>query len=98
MRGFTESMRAKKYVQSHTVSEDAGKGIREPSAGMKVTYDGITEVWWVTLEDFGGGGVVEARAEAARALKEDIPNLSTSSTHRSPDRRARTSTTPSSPS
>ncbi|HWX12168.1 MAG TPA: EthD domain-containing protein, partial [Trinickia sp.] len=28
VRSFAKSMRAKKYVQSHTVHEDAGKGIR----------------------------------------------------------------------
>ena len=58
VRGFAKSMRAKKYVQSHTVSEDAGKQIRDTRPGMKETYDGITEVWWDTLEDFSGGGAV----------------------------------------
>ena len=71
VRGFAKSMRAKKYVQSHTVHEDAGKQIRTTRPKMKETYDGITEVWWDTLEDFSGGGVVQERAEAARALLED---------------------------
>ncbi|MFZ2060775.1 MAG: EthD domain-containing protein [Candidatus Binatus sp.] len=71
VRSFAKSMRAKKYVQSHTVSEDAGKQIRNTRPGMKQTYDGITEVWWDTLEDFSGGGAVQERAEAARALLED---------------------------
>jgi uncharacterized protein (TIGR02118 family) len=71
VRGFAKSMRAKKYVQSHTVSEDAGKQIRNTRPKMKETYDGITEVWWDSLEDFGSGGAVEERAEAARALLED---------------------------
>ena len=71
VRGFAKSMRAKKYVQSHTVFEDEGKQIRDTRPKMKETYDGITEVWWDTLEDFSGGGVVQERAEAARALLED---------------------------
>ena len=71
VRGFAKSMRAKKYVQSHTVFEDAGKQIRNTRPKMADTYDGITEVWWDTLEDFSGGGVVQERAEAARALLED---------------------------
>ncbi|MGB8682486.1 MAG: EthD domain-containing protein [Candidatus Binatus sp.] len=71
VRGFAKSMRAKKYVQSHTVSEDAGKQIRNTRPKMKETYDGITEVWWDSLEDFSSGGAVEERAEAARALLED---------------------------
>jgi uncharacterized protein (TIGR02118 family) len=71
VRSFAKSMRAKKYVQSHTVSEDAGKQIRGTRPKMKETYDGITEVWWDSLEDFSGGGAVQDRAEAARALLED---------------------------
>jgi hypothetical protein len=71
VRGFAKSMRAKKYVQSHTVHEDAGKQIRDTRPKMKETCDGITEVWWDTLEDFSGGSAVQERAEAARALLED---------------------------
>ena len=71
VRGFAKSMRAKKYVQSHTVHEDAGKQIRTTRPGMKETYDGITEVWWDTLEDFNSGGDAKERAEAARSLLED---------------------------
>ena len=71
VRSFAKAMRAKKYVQSHTVSEDAGKGIRGTRPGMKNTYDGITEVWWDSLEDFSGGDGPKDGAEAARALLED---------------------------
>ncbi len=71
VRGFAKSMRAKKYVQSHTVHEDVGKQIRTTRPKMKDTYDGITEVWWDSLEDFSGGSAVQERAEAARALLED---------------------------
>ena len=71
VRGFAKSMRAKKYVQSHTISEDAGKQIRNTRPKMKDTYDGITEVWWDSLEDFSGGGSVKDGAEAARALLAD---------------------------
>ena len=35
VRSFAKSMRAKKYVQSHTVSEDAGKQIRNTRPKMK---------------------------------------------------------------
>jgi hypothetical protein len=71
VRGFAKSMRAKKYVQSHTIAEDAGKQIRSTRPKMYETADGITEVWWDTIEDFSGGGAVQERAEAARALLED---------------------------
>ncbi len=71
VRGFAKAMRAKKYVQSHTVFEDAGKQIRDTRPKMTETYEGITEVWWDTLEDFSSGGDPTERAEAARALLED---------------------------
>jgi hypothetical protein len=70
VRGFAKSMRAKKYVQSHTVFEDAGREIRG-TRKMTETYDGITEVWWDTLEDFNSGGDAAERARAARTLLED---------------------------
>jgi uncharacterized protein (TIGR02118 family) len=75
VRGFAKSMRAKKYVQSHTVHEDAGQQIRSTRPKMKETYDGITEVWWDSLEDFSGGSAIQERAEAARALLEDESNF-----------------------
>src|SRR5580704_7348119 len=68
VRSFAKAMRAKKYVQSHTVSEDAGKQIRGTRAKMTETYGRNTEVWWDRLEEFSGGGAVQERAEAARAL------------------------------
>jgi uncharacterized protein (TIGR02118 family) len=70
VRGFAKGMRAKKYVQSHTVFEDVGKQIRG-TRKMLETYDGITEVWWDSLEDFNSGGDSEERQKAARALLED---------------------------
>lgn len=71
VRSFAKAMGAKKYVQSHTVSEDTGAQIRAARPGMTETYDGITEVWWETLEEFASGGDPARRAEAARALLED---------------------------
>lgn len=71
VRSFAESMRAKKYVQSHTVSEDAGKAIRATRPKMKETYDGITEVWWDSLEDFSTAADPKDGPQAARALLED---------------------------
>jgi uncharacterized protein (TIGR02118 family) len=70
VRSFAKSMRAKKYVQSHTVSEDAGKAIRA-TRKMKETYDGITEVWWDSLEDFSTVADPKDGPQAARALLED---------------------------
>ncbi len=71
VRSFAKAMRARKYVQSHTVLEDAGRQIRATRPRMTETYDGITEVWWDTLEDFSSVTDPNDRTEAARALLED---------------------------
>jgi len=70
VRSFAKAMRARKYVQSHTAFEDAGKQIRA-TRNMTETYDGITEVWWDSIEDFSSGGDPKEREKAAQALLED---------------------------
>ncbi len=70
VRKFAEAIKAKKYVQSHTVAPDmnqmfrAGRGLAEP-------YDGITEVWWEDLESLKAGMESEVGREAHEALMED---------------------------
>ncbi len=44
------AMRAKKYVQSHTVDTPLNEGLRN-SRGMMPEYDGIAEVWFESEED-----------------------------------------------
>ena len=43
-------MRAKKYVQSHTVDTPLNEGMRS-SRGMLPEYDGVAEVWFASEED-----------------------------------------------
>ena len=58
----------KRYVQSHTLIGEATDNVRA-SRGSKEPYDGITEVWFESLEDLAGGG--EAAMDAAIQLYED---------------------------
>ena len=58
----------KRYVQSHTLHGPASDGLRA-SRGAKAPYDGITEVWFESVEAMGAGG--PGSLEAARALYED---------------------------
>jgi len=71
VRSFAKSIGAKKYVQSHTIHEEAGSQIRSTRPKMKDTCDGVTEVWWDSLEDFTQVADPEEGAKAARALLED---------------------------
>lgn len=58
----------KRYVQSHTLSDDVNDPLRE-QRGTGEPYDGITEVWFDSLEAMAGRG--RDAAEAARRLHED---------------------------
>ena len=55
-------MRAKRYVQSHTISSPLNDGMRE-SRGLAPEYDGVAEVWFESeadlLEAMGSEGMQE---------------------------------------
>ena len=70
VRKFAEAIKAKKYVQSHTVAPDMNQMFRE-GRGLAEPYDGITEVWWEDLESLKAGMESEAGREAHQALMED---------------------------
>ena len=58
----------KRYVQSHTIPGEPSEMLRA-SRGAKPPYDGITEIWFDSLESLGASG--EAGLDAARRLFED---------------------------
>jgi uncharacterized protein (TIGR02118 family) len=58
----------KRYVQSHTIPGEASEMLRA-SRGAKPAYDGITEIWFDSLEALGASG--EDGVAAARQLYED---------------------------
>ncbi|MFK7895987.1 MAG: EthD domain-containing protein [Myxococcota bacterium] len=59
----------KRYVQSHTLSEEVNAGL-QASRGTAESYDGITEVWFDSLESMGAYES-EASIAAAQKLFED---------------------------
>jgi uncharacterized protein (TIGR02118 family) len=59
----------KRYVQSHTLPDAVNEPVRS-SRGAGEAYDGITEVWFDSLETMGAGDSAEA-IDAARQLLED---------------------------
>jgi uncharacterized protein (TIGR02118 family) len=58
----------KRYVQSHTIPGAPSEMMRA-SRGAGPAYDGITEVWFDSLEALGASG--ESGITAARRLYED---------------------------
>ena len=44
------AMRAKRYVQSHTIETPLNEGMKS-SRGLQPAYDGVAEVWFESEED-----------------------------------------------
>lgn len=70
VRSFAEAMRASRYVQSHTISEDIGTAFRQ-ARGVKSTYDGVAEVWWESLEAMIAIASNEKGLDAVRTMMHD---------------------------
>ena len=70
VESFAEALRARRYVQSHTLDTELNRQLTE-GRGMASPYDGITEVWWDSLEDLRAAFGSEPGAAASRALMED---------------------------
>ncbi|WP_439817907.1 EthD domain-containing protein [Zavarzinia sp. CC-PAN008] len=68
--GVARTIRATKYVQSHTIDTPFNEALRAPR-GMLPPVAGITEVWWDSVEDFQAGSATPEGQEAARMLAED---------------------------
>ena len=64
----------KRYVQSHTLAGAVGDAVQaglRASRGTMEPYDGITEVWFDSLESMGGGSGEAARAAGQRLLEDE---------------------------
>lgn len=64
------AMRARKYVQSHTCAPEVNQ-IFLASRGLAPAFDGITEVWWDSIEDLKEAMASPEGAEAMAKLMED---------------------------
>ena len=67
-------MRAKKYVQSHTIETPLNEGMRT-SRGMLPEYDGVAEVWFESEEDLMEGMSSPEGQELSAALLKDEANF-----------------------
>jgi hypothetical protein len=64
------ALRAVKYVQSHTVEPDLNQLLRQ-SRGLEPAYDGITEVWWESVDSLRTALGTPQGAQAMQELLED---------------------------
>ena len=71
VRRYAEAIRVIKYVQSHSQLPDLNTVLQASRADMRPGYDGITELWWESLDAFHEGMQRPEAIEAGRALKQD---------------------------
>ena len=69
-----DAMRAKKYVQSHTVETPLNEGLRN-SRGMLPEYDGVAEVWFDSEEELVEAMSSPEGQKLSAALLEDEGNF-----------------------
>ena len=65
-----KDVRARRYVQSHTFDTPLNQAFAE-SRGLSPWYDGITEVWWDSLDDLQAAASSPEGAQALKMLLED---------------------------
>lgn len=81
VRSYANALRAKRYVQSHTLASPLNAAAQQPR-GTKPPYDGITEVWWDSAEDLAKALSTPEGMQANKLLAEDegrfcdLPNCS----------------------
>lgn len=67
-------IRAKKYIQSHTIETGINEQLAEPR-GMGGPFDGITEVWWDSLDDIPAASATPEGKAALQRLLDDEREL-----------------------
>lgn len=67
-------MRAKKYLQSHTIATPLNDGMRE-SRGMQPEFDGVAEVWFESEEDLVAAMSSHEGQQLSAALLNDEENF-----------------------
>jgi uncharacterized protein (TIGR02118 family) len=65
-----EAIKARKYIQSHTIDTPLNQALVE-SRALAPIHQGITEVWWDSLDDLQAALTTEEGAQAGARLLED---------------------------
>jgi uncharacterized protein (TIGR02118 family) len=68
---FGTALRARRYVQVHTMDDPVNAAMAAARGGMEDPYDGVAELWWDDEETFAGAVSSSEGQEASAALLED---------------------------
>ena len=76
IRSLAKTIRAKKYIQCHTMNSPINEELVR-SRGLDTTppYNGITEIWWESMEEFLAGVNSPEGIEAAQRYIADEANF-----------------------
>lgn len=75
IRSLAKVIRAKKYIQSHTLNTPINVELIRSRGLNAQTYDGVTEIWWDSMEEFLAGVNSPEGAEAAQKYVADEANF-----------------------
>lgn len=71
VRKYSHAVGMKRYVQSHTIQNPVLNAAAQQPRGITDMYDGITEVWWDSVEALTAALQSPEGQEANRILSED---------------------------
>jgi uncharacterized protein (TIGR02118 family) len=75
IRSLAQTIQAKKYIQSHTMNTPINAELVKSRGLEPLTYDGITEIWWDSMEEFLAGVNSPEGMEAAKQYVADEANF-----------------------
>jgi uncharacterized protein (TIGR02118 family) len=70
VKSVAETLRIRRYVQTHSLPTDMSAGVRGSRGGPE-DFDGVAELWWDRIEDAIPANPSRAMIDAGRMLLED---------------------------
>lgn len=75
IRGMAETLKAKKYVQSHRLDTPLNDEFVKSRGFDSPPYDGVTELWWDNMDDFLASFSTPEGIEATKQYVADESNF-----------------------
>ena len=70
VKSVAQVLNARRYVQSHSTEAKVNAGLSQ-GRGLGEPFDGITEVWWDSVDDLIAGSTSPGGQAASKRLLED---------------------------
>lgn len=75
IRSLAKTLKATKYIQSHTINSPINAEIAKGRGLETPWYDGVTELWWENMDDFIASVSTPEGIEAAQKYIADEANF-----------------------